>query len=304
MRAVVVGSLNMDLVLGVLELPSRGQTLLSRSRARSPGGKGANQASALGRLGAGVEMVGAVGDDADGAELVIALAAAGVSTRHVSKRAQEQTGLAVVCVTPEGDNAIVVASGANATLLPGDVVAAAPAFAGASLLLLQLEIPPETVLAAAVAGRQAGALVILNAAPARDMAAGLLERVDVLVVNAGEAAALAGGDDPEVAAARLRDQGPEVVVVTRGGEGCLVADDHGMSTLPADPVEVVDTTGAGDCFSAALGFGLAEGQDPEQAARFAVAAAALAVTRPGAQATPSRTEVEEFIRRRDRAGGS
>ena len=304
MRAVVVGSLNMDLVLGVPELPSRGQTLLSRSWDRSPGGKGANQASALGRLGAGVEMVGAVGDDADGAELVIALAAAGVSTRHVSKRAREHTGLAVVCVTPEGDNAIVVASGANATLLPGDVVAAAPAFAGASLLLLQLEIPPETVLAAAAAGRQAGALVILNAAPARDMAAGLLGQVDVLVVNAGEAAALAGGDDPEVAAARLRDQGPGMVVVTRGGEGCLVADDHGMSRLPADPVAVVDTTGAGDCFAAALGFGLAEGHDARQAARFAVAAAALAVTRPGAQATPSRPEVEAFIRRCDRPDGS
>jgi ribokinase len=246
--------------------------------------------------------VGAVGDDPDGAELVAALEAAGVSTGHVARRSGDQTGLAVVCVTPDGDNAIVVASGANAALGPGDVAAAAPALAGADLLLLQLEIPPETVLSAARAGREAGALVVLNAAPARELPAGLLAEVDVLVVNAGEAADLAGGGDPREAATRLRAQGPATVVVTLGGEGCLVAEDRGVARLPADPVEVVDTTGAGDCFAAALGFGLAEGRDRREAARFATAAAALAVTRPGAQATPSAAEVAAFARRRDRPG--
>jgi ribokinase len=304
MRAVVVGSLNMDLVLGVEELPSKGQTLLSRSRERSPGGKGANQAVALARLGARVAMVGAVGDDPDGAELLAALAAAGVATGQVSVRPRVPTGLAVVCVTPDGDNAIVVAAGANAGLLPGDVAAAAPAFAGAGLLLAQLEVPPETVLAAARAGREAGALVVLNAAPARELPAGLLGQVDVLVVNDGEAAALAGPVDPRDAAARLRDRGPRVVVVTLGGRGCLVAEEGGVTALPADQVEAVDTTGAGDCFAAALGFGLAEGRGARPAARLAAAAAALAVTRPGAQTTPSMAEVEAFIARRHQAGGS
>jgi ribokinase len=304
LRAVVVGSLNMDLVLGVPALPSPGQTLLSRSRDRSPGGKGANQAVALGRLGARVAMVGAVGDDPDGADLVAALEAAGVSTGHVARRSGDQTGLAVVCVTPDGDNAIVVASGANATVGPGEVAAAAPALAGAGLLLLQLEIPPETVLAAARAGREAGVLVVLNAAPARELPAGLLGEVDVLVVNAGEAAELAGDGDPRDAATRLLGQGPATVVVTLGGEGCLVAKDRGMARLPADPVQVVDTTGAGDCFAAALGFGLAEGRDSRAAARFATAAAALAVTRPGAQATPTAAEVAAFTRRRDQPAGS
>lgn len=304
MRAVVVGSLNMDLVLSVPALPSRGQTLLSRSRDRLPGGKGANQAVALSRLGAGVAMVGAVGHDPDGAELLAALEAAGVSTRHVSRRPLDPTGLAVVCVAPDGDNAIVVASGANATVGPGEVAAAAPALAGAGLLLLQLEIPPETVLAAARAGREAGALVVLNAAPARELPAGLLAEVDVLVVNAGEAAELAGDGDPRDAATRLLGQGPATVVVTLGGEGCLVAKDRGMARLPADPVQVVDTTGAGDCFAAALGFGLAEGRDSRAAARFATAAAALAVTRPGAQATPTAAEVAAFTRRRDQPAGS
>ena len=166
MRAVVVGSLNMDLVLSVPALPSRGQTLLSRSRDRLPGGKGANQAVALSRLGAGVAMVGAVGHDPDGAELLAALEAAGVSTRHVSRRPLDPTGLAVVCVAPDGDNAIVVASGANATLTPGDLATAARALSGAGLLLLQLEIPLDTVQAAARAGRDHGVLVVLNAAPA------------------------------------------------------------------------------------------------------------------------------------------
>lgn len=304
MRAVVVGSLNMDLILGVPELPSRGQTLLCRSWDRSPGGKGANQAVALARLGARVEMVGAVGDDLDGAELAANLQSAGVVTRHVSVRPDGPTGLAVVHLTPDGDNAIVVVPGANASLGPGDVAAAAAGFHGADLLLLQLEVPPEAVLAAARAGREGGALVVLNAAPARDLPADLLAAVEALVVNQGEAAALSGSDDPQDGATRLRDQGPRVVVVTLGGEGCIVVDDRGVVPLPAYPVEVTDTTGAGDCFAAAFGFGLAAGRSAVPAARFAAAAAALAVTRPGAQSTPSAAEVAAFLGQRDAPVGS
>jgi ribokinase len=304
MRAVVVGSLNMDLILRLPDLPARGQTLLSRSWDRSPGGKGANQAVALARLGARVEMVGAVGDDVDGAELAATLQSTGVSTRHVSERPDDPTGLAVVHVTPDGDNAIVVVPGANASLDPGDVAAAAAAFHGADLLLLQLEIPPETVLAAARAGGEGGALVVLNAAPASDLPADLLAAVDVLVVNQGEAAALSGSDDPQDAATRLRDRGPRVVAVTLGGEGCIVVDDRRVAALPAYPVEVVDTTGAGDCFAAAFGYGLAAGRSAARAARFAAGAAALAVTRPGAQSTPSEAEVVRFLGQHDAPVGS
>jgi ribokinase len=232
MRAVVVGSLNMDLILDVPALPARGQTLLSRSLDRRPGGKGANQAVALARLDARVEMVGAVGGDADGAALLRALQAAGVSTRFVVEQPATPTGLAVVCVDPDGDNAIVVTPGANASLDPGDVRAAAAAFHGADLLLLQLEVPLESVAVAARLGGEHGALVVLNAAPA--------------------------------------------------GE------------LPAHRVAVVDTTGAGDCFAAAFGLGLAEGRPARRAAGLASAAAALAVTRRGAQAMPSRAEVQRL----------
>jgi ribokinase len=294
-RAVVVGSLNMDLVLGVPELPGRGQTLLSRSLDRSPGGKGANQAVALARLGAQVEMVGAVGTDGDGAALLGALQAASVSTRFVAERPAAPTGLAVVCVDPRGDNAIVVAPGANATLGPADVRAAAAALHHAEVLLLQLEVPLECVLAAARLGGEHGALVVLNAAPATTLPGHVLASVGVLVVNQGEAAALGGRGAPGEVAARLREEGPGVVVVTLGGDGCVVADERGVASLPAYRVPVVDTTGAGDCFAAAFGLGLAEGRPARQAARLASAAAALAVTRRGAQAMPTRAEVERLV---------
>lgn len=295
MRAVVVGSLNMDLVLGVPEIPIRGQTLLSRSLDRSPGGKGANQAVALARLDAQVEMVGAVGKDSDGAVLLHALQAVGVSTRFVAERPAATTGLAVVCVDPGGDNAIIVAPGANASLGPDDLRAAAAALHRADLLLLQLEIPLESVLAAARLGREGGALVVLNAAPAAKVPGDLVASVGVLVVNEGEAAALGGRGAPGEVASHLRERGPGIVVVTLGGNGCVVADDRGVASLPAYPAPVVDTTGAGDCFAAAFGFGLAEGRSARQAAQLASAAAALAVTRRGAQAMPSRVEVEHLI---------
>ena len=295
MKAAVVGSLNMDLLLGVPDLPARGQTVLSRSLDRSPGGKGANQAVALRRLGAEVEMVGAVGADGDGAELRRALESAGVSTRFVSERREQPTGLAIVCVSPDGDNLIVVAPGANASLGPGDVARHAAALDGADLLLLQLEIPLETVVAAARLGADRGALVVLNAAPAPavDVPADLLAAVGGLVVNEGEAAALGGGD-PRHAVTRLRALGPRAVVVTLGGAGCVVGDEHGVTTLPAHRVPVVDTTGAGDSFAAAFGLGLAEGRSAAAAAAVASAAAALTVTRPGAQSTPTAGEVAAF----------
>lgn len=292
MRAVVVGSLNADLVLAVDAIPEPGMTIASTGVHRFPGGKGANQAVALARLGASVAMVGAVGDDDDGAFLRGVLRQEGVDVDRVRTVAGVPSGLAVITVDGRGENAIVVVAGANASvgadaIAPGDL-------AGADLVVLQLEIPIGGVLAAARHGRAAGARIVLNAAPAVPMHPDLLHEVDALVVNASEARLLSGADDPIAAAAALRDAGPSVVVVTLGAGGAIV-DDGRCVRVAAFPADVVDTTGAGDCFTAGFAIGLADGLEAAAAARFAAAAAGLAVSRRGAQAMPTRAEVESFL---------
>lgn len=263
MRACVVGSTNVDLVLPVRALPVPGETVLGGDARREPGGKGGNQAVALARLGAQVRFVSAVGDDPDGAWSRARLADAGVDVTDVAT-VDASTGLAVVVVDGTGENHIVVSPGAN-----GHV--AAPTHLDADVLLLSLEVPLATVAAAAATARRLGVPVVLNAAPAQPLPASLLADVDVLVVNETEWSALG---EPAVPAA----------VVTRGAQGCLVVE-HGRGwELPAVPVErVVDTTGAGDCFAAALAWGLGRGEGLGDAARFASRAAALSVTAPGAR---------------------
>jgi ribokinase len=280
---VVVGSLNADLVVRTARFPQPGETLQGSDLAILPGGKSANQAVAAGRLGGTVRMVGAVGDDGNGALLRDSVAAAGVDTRHVTIREGVATGTAVITVDAAGENTIVISAGANGTLTPDDVPA--DVFADAAVLGLCLEVSIDVVLAAARAAHAAGVTVLTNLSPFGAVPAELLELTDVLLVNEHEAA-------------ELGDHGVARSVVTRGGAGCVVHDgDAEPVSIDAVRVEPVDTTGCGDAFMGAVALRLAAGDTLVDAARFAVGVGAYAATKPGAQASyPTTAELEAFLR--------
>jgi ribokinase len=308
---VVVGSLNVDLVVPVSRFPTSGETLLGGDYARHPGGKGANQAVAAARAGARVHMLGRVGDDAFGAWLVRGLEDDGIDTGGVRALAGVPTGVAFISVDEHAQNCIIVSPGANARLAPDDLAAAA--FEGARVVLLQLEVPLPTVLAAARLGRAAGARVVLNLAPAQALGRDALSDVDVLIVNEHEAALLLAdhGDAADTgttgdavraaqerAARRLTELVPSAVV-TLGADGAVWAEGGESGTVPGFAVEAVDTTAAGDAFVGALGAALADGGSVRDALRFACAAGALAVTRPGAQPSlPRADEIRAFLEER------
>ena len=268
-RALVVGSVNGDLHVRVAAHPGPGETVIGSGMTRLPGGKGGNQAVALARLGASVRLHAAVGDDADGEWSLAALAAEGVDLAATSRIPGTPTGVAVVTVDDEAANRIVVIAGANAGL--GTV----GAVEGVDVLVAQLEVPLPVVADAVAAARQAGVPVVLNAAPARRLPPSLLADVDVLVVNEPELAVVGTDIDPASFA--------RAVVVTLGADGALVHSGGAMTRIPAPAVDVVDTTGAGDCFVAALAFDLARGRHVTEAAEFACRAAALSVTAVGAR---------------------
>lgn len=294
---VVVGSLNMDLVTRVDRFPQPGETLHGHSSFRAAGGKGANQAVAAGKLGAVVEMVGRVGADDFGAALRQSLQAAGVGTTYVQPTAGISTGVALILVDAAGENVIVLDGGANSRLMPADVDAARPVIAGAGLLLLQLEVPLPTVERAAAVAHAAGVPVLLNAAPAARLPADLLRLVDTLVVNRTELAIVAGsGDSVTGMATGLLDLGPRAVLVTLGREGALLVRREGVIRQSAFAVAAVDTTAAGDAYMGAYAAAHLAGQAAAHCLRFASAAAAVKVTRPGAQlGLPTRQEVEAFL---------
>lgn len=290
MKIVVVGSLNCDLVSRVARAPGPGETVLATSFHTFVGGKGCNQAIAAARAAAArgaVAMVGRVGRDGFAGALLAKLDEAGVERSGVREDAHAATGVATITVDDAGQNSIVVAPNANATFSPADVDDARATFDGAAVVLLQLEIPLETATRAAALGRAAGARVILVPAPAPErLPEELLALVDVLVPNEIEARALAGlpvTAAPDEAAERLRSRGVATVIVTLGGDGALVTDQDGASLVPAVPIEVIDTTGAGDAFAGALAAALASGVDVREATRFAVAAGSLACTKLGAE---------------------
>ncbi|MGO4534332.1 ribokinase [Leifsonia sp. 2MCAF36] len=305
MSTVVVGSANLDLVYRVDRIPSPGETVLARSADAVAGGKGNNQAVAAARAGAAVTFVVALGSDTAGDRLAAEARATGATV--LDRRVDAPTGTALITVDPAGENSIVVDSGANA-LLTGLRPDEREALAAADVLLLQLETPLETVVEAATQARAAGALVVLNAAPVRDLPAELLERVDILVVNEHEAALLAPETvTPGEAAAALAADGRSVVL-TLGGAGCLVVPFGAEPvSVPAHRVAVVDTTGAGDTFCGAFAAELdrAGGRTAIKsdrsaslaaAARFATAAAALSVQRPGAvPSIPTLEEIRAFV---------
>ncbi|NIH84383.1 ribokinase [Amycolatopsis granulosa] len=291
-QVVVVGSANVDLVVEVPRHPGGGETILGGDLRRSPGGKGANQAVAAARAGgAETTFAGALGTDESAELLLASLERAGVRTDLVS-RVDAPTGTALITVSPDGENAIVVAPGANARLALTD--AQVHRIAHADVVLAQLEIPLGVVRAAAAA-RRPGAVMALNAAPSRDLPADLWDVVDLLIVNEHEAADLARtGGSPEDLARVLLDLVP-AVVITLGAEGSLVAErDAEPVRIPGERVAAVDTTGAGDTFCGVLAAALARGLALPEAAWIAGVAAALAVTRPGAQdAVPTAAEVAE-----------
>jgi ribokinase len=305
---LVVGSLNMDQVVHVPRIPLLGETLLSTSSLKLvPGGKGANQAVAMARLGAPVAMAGRLGSDPFGEALLRSLRADNVNTDLIVVDQEESSGVALIYLTPAGDNAIVVASGANMRVGQdrAQLSAIFEAITQARVLLLQLEIPLETVGALIAAGHNAGTPVVLNLAPAQALPWESLKQVQVLVVNETEIALLTGRQVNEVEEARaaalaLHKQGIASIAVTLGAQGAILvtANEHEEARFiyqPAPAVQVVDTTAAGDCFAGALTLALTEGQAPGDALRFAVYASALKVTKFGAQpGLPTRQEVEAF----------
>lgn len=300
---VVVGSSNTDMILRVARVPRPGETLLGGEFSTAPGGKGANQAVAAARAGGRVALVARLGRDALGEAALEGFRREGLGLAHVVRDGAGPSGVALIFVGADGENSIGVAGGANKRLSPADVAAAGGLISRARVLLLQLETPLETVAAAARIARKAGVEVILNPAPARPLPGALLRNVSLLTPNETEASVLAGcrvGGVPSAAkAARiLLARGVRTVIVTLGAKGALVATRDGARLIPGFKVRAVDTTAAGDVFNGALAVRLAEGCLLPDAVRFAHAAAAISVTRRGAQPSiPTRAEINARLRR-------
>jgi ribokinase len=308
---VVVGSLNADLTIYCERLPLPGETVQGNGFAVNPGGKSANQAVAASLLGGAVSLVGAIGDDPNGEMLQSSAARAGVDISRVRTSTVEETGVAIIAVDVNGENNIIISAGANGTLSAADVAAAAETFDGAAVVCLCLEVSLDTVEAAARAGHDAGATVLLNLSPYAEISQQLADLTDVLLVNAHEASMFLGsaeipGSDADASAweaVRLRfaERGLQRVLVTLGAHGSVVLDSlapSGQQLVRVAPIKVkaVDTTGAGDAFTGAVAARLAAGATLADSAAFASIAAALATTRKGTQAAyPEATDVERVL---------
>ncbi|MCF4981332.1 ribokinase [Pseudomonas gessardii] len=298
---VVVGSLNMDLVTRASRLPRAGETLVGQSFATVPGGKGANQAVAAARLGAEVAMIGCVGSDAYGAQLRDALVVEGIDCQAVSE-VQGSSGVALIVVDGSSQNAIVIVAGSNGQLTPASLLAFDAVLQAARVIVCQLEVPMDTVGYALKRGRELGKTVILNPAPASGpLPADWYAAIDYLIPNESEASALSGVpvdslDAARVAATHLLKAGAGKVIVTLGSQGALLADGRGFEHLLAPKVQAVDTTAAGDTFVGGFAAALANGQSEAEAIRFGQVAAALSVTRAGAQPSiPTLHDVQGFV---------
>ena len=307
-RIVVVGSLNADLTIYCDRLPQPGETVHGDGFAVNPGGKSANQAVAASKLGGQVSLVGAIGDDPNGAMLLESTARAGVDVSRVRRAADAATGVAIISVDAAGENSIIISAGANGSLSPADVKAAADVFDDAAVVCLCLEVGLDTVAAAAQAGHDAGATVLLNLSPYAEVPQALARLSDVLLVNAHEASLFLGeeampGADVDAAEwepvrKQFAGRGLQRVLVTLGAHGSVVLDSQAAGTqqitrIPPTKVAAVDTTGAGDAFTGAVAARLAAGESLAEAAAFASVAAALAATKKGTQAAyPDTAEVQ------------
>lgn len=303
---LVVGSVNLDVVCAVDEIPRPGQTVMGQDVQLFHGGKGANQAMGIARLGHPVRMVARVGDDAAGTQLRAGLRGGGVDVRRIAVTRRTPSGMALICVDRHGENSIVVSPGANAHLRPSDVRPLAALLPSCAMVLLQLEIPLETVDRVTLLAQRAGVPVMLDPAPARDLPASLLRRVTWITPNESEAAHLCGAPATRtmtraVAGAHaesLRALGCGTAIVTLGSQGsCIAAPGAPCYAVPAFRVRAVDSTAAGDAFNAGLAVALVRGEPLAEAVRYASAVAALSVTRAGAQPSmPTAADVRRFLR--------
>jgi ribokinase len=303
-RIVVVGSANTDMIIRLKRIPRPGETILGGEFFTAAGGKGANQAVSAARAGGSVSFVARLGQDTLGDQAVAGYARDRIDIAHVVRDPKRPSGVGLIFLEQGGQNSIAVASGANDRLSPTDVRQAAGLFEGAGILLLQLEIPLPTIQAAVRLAVQAGTRVILNPAPARALPDKLLRQVSIVTPNETEAELLTGIRVSSVAsaaraAAVLRGRSIATVIITLGARGAFVSSDGIEQLVPGFKVRAVDTTAAGDIFNGALAVALAENQPLTQAIRFANAAAAISVTRLGAQpSAPPRRQIERFIRSR------
>ncbi|MBD2871098.1 ribokinase [Paenibacillus arenilitoris] len=302
-KVVVVGSLNMDIVAHVDRLPKEGETIQGFGVYEAPGGKGGNQAAAIGKLEVPVSMIGRIGSDANGDSLLASLRQSGVNTEAVLAT-ESATGLAFIAVDEAGSNQIIVAPGANGELSAADIEGQRQLFEQCSLVVLQLEIPLETALYALRLAKQLGKTTILNPAPARRLDAELLGCVDYLIPNEHELLAMTGKSELDEAglssaAAELLEKGAKAIVVTLGDKGCFYTDGAVSEYFGAIRVDALDTTAAGDSFIGGFAAGYAVERDVRKAIRQAIAASSITVTRRGAQSSlPSRDEVDSQLNRR------
>jgi len=300
---VVVGSSNTDMIIQLDRIPHPGETILGGAFSSAAGGKGANQAVGAARAGGNVTFVARVGKDMFGDQALAGFRRDGINVSRVFRDVAAPSGVALIFVAKDGKNSIAVAGGANAKLSPADVKKAAKAIRSATVLVAQLETPLATVQAAAGIAVKNGVRVILNPAPARPLPDSLLQLVSILTPNEIEAELLTGIKVTDEAAAakvaeKLRSRGVQTVILTLGSRGAFLASADGQQFVPGFKVKAVDTTAAGDIFNGALAVALAEGKTLPEAVLFANAAAALSVTRLGAQpSAPTRADIERFLKR-------
>jgi len=296
---LVIGSSNTDMVVKSARLPAPGETILGGTFLMNAGGKGANQAVAAARLGADVVFIAKIGDDIFGRQAVELFEQEGIDTSYIITDPVNPSGVALITVDDKAENCIVVASGANAHLLPGDLHKADQKIKNASLILMQLEIPIETVEYVANIAAQNNIKLVLNPAPACGLSDELLSTVSIITPNETEAEMLTGikiadKESAQTAAELLAEKGVETVIITLGANGALVFHANHFDWVPAPVVEAVDTTAAGDVFNGALAVAISEGRNIENAVIFASTAAALSVTKMGAQASaPLRSEIKD-----------
>lgn len=300
-KIAVVGSSNTDMIMQMDHIPVPGETIIGGAFSMAAGGKGANQAVAAARAGGQVTFIARVGRDMFGDKAVEGFQADGIEVKYVLRDEQAASGVALIFVAADGENSIGVASGANGRLSAEDVRNAREAITAADVLIMQLETPLETVTEAANIAAQAGVQVILDPAPAQPLGDELLKNISILTPNESEAELLTGikVDDQagaEKAADALLARGVDTILITLGARGTLLADKKGKQMVEAFKVKAVDTTAAGDVFNGSLAVALAQGKSLPEAIRWANAAAALSVTKLGAQpSAPKRTEIEDFL---------